>query len=171
MRSPEQRSESGNAASGTLQTVDGRHLLRFERRLAHSPERVWRAITEPDQLEKWFPAAVDVDLVTGGKMVFTFREKDVDSPDGQVTELDPPRVFAFDWGHENLRFELRPEGQGCVLVFTHRFEDRSGAARFAAGWHLCLDVLEAELDGRQTPWAPGDRWNELYGGIYETAFN
>lgn len=171
MSTPDQRPQPGEAASGTLRTVDGRLVLRSERRLAHSPERVWRAITEPDQLEKWFPAAVEVDLVTGGKMRFTFREKDVDSPDGRVTELDPPRVFAFDWGHENLRFELHPEPRGCLLVFTNTFDDRSKSARVGAGWHLCLDMLEVELDGRTLPWEPGERWWQLYGDIYETAFD
>ena len=34
-------------AHGTLETVDGRPALRFERRLPHSVERVWRAISEP----------------------------------------------------------------------------------------------------------------------------
>ncbi len=33
--------------NGTLQTIDGRPALRFERRLDHSIERVWRAVTEP----------------------------------------------------------------------------------------------------------------------------
>ena len=44
---------------GTLETIDGRPALRFERTLAHSVERVWRAISEPAELERWFPAAAD----------------------------------------------------------------------------------------------------------------
>ena len=35
-------------------TKDGsRYTLRFERRLAHSPKKVWRVLTERDQLKKW----------------------------------------------------------------------------------------------------------------------
>ena len=41
---------------GTLETIDGRPALRFQRRLAHPVDRVWRAITEPDELEDWFVA-------------------------------------------------------------------------------------------------------------------
>jgi uncharacterized protein YndB with AHSA1/START domain len=172
MDTPDQRSQPDDAARGTVETVGGRLVLRYERRLAHPPERVWRAITEPAQLEKWFPAAVEMeDLVAGGVMHFTFREKDVDSPDGRITELDPPRVLAFDWGPENLRFELRPEPHGCLLVFTNTLDDRSKLARVGAGWHLCLDLLEAELDGRAVPWDPDERWKRLYGDIYETAFD
>ena len=44
--------------NGTLQTIDGRPALRFERRLAHPIERVWRAVTEPAELARWFVAPV-----------------------------------------------------------------------------------------------------------------
>jgi hypothetical protein len=112
-----------------------------------------------------------MDFVTGGKMRFTFLDKDVDTPNGRITELDPPRVFAFDWGQENLRFELLPEGDGCLLVFVNALDDRSKLGRVGAGWHLCLDVLEANLDGHQLPWKPEERWSRLYDDIYEGAFD
>jgi uncharacterized protein YndB with AHSA1/START domain len=44
---------------GTLETIDGRPALRFDRTLAHSVERVWRAVTDPKELERWFPTAAD----------------------------------------------------------------------------------------------------------------
>ena len=50
---------------GTLETIDGRPALRFERTLAHSVERVWRAISDPAELERWFPAAADWTPATG----------------------------------------------------------------------------------------------------------
>jgi hypothetical protein len=77
--------------------------------------------------------------------------------EGVVTELDPPRVFAFTQdpsavlpreGNNHLRFELRPDGDGCLLVFTHAFHDRPHAAANAAGWHACFDALEMVVDGR-----------------------
>ncbi len=43
---------------GTLQTIDGRPALRFERHLAHSVQRVWRAVTEPSEVAQWFVAPV-----------------------------------------------------------------------------------------------------------------
>jgi hypothetical protein len=36
--------------TGTLETIDGRPALRFERRNSHSVERVWRALTDPSEL-------------------------------------------------------------------------------------------------------------------------
>ena len=44
--------------TGSLETVDNRPALRFERRLDHSVERVWSAVTEPAELERWFVAPV-----------------------------------------------------------------------------------------------------------------
>jgi hypothetical protein len=50
---------------GTLETIDGRPALRFDRTLAHSVERVWRAITDPTELQRWFPATADWTPATG----------------------------------------------------------------------------------------------------------
>jgi uncharacterized protein YndB with AHSA1/START domain len=41
--------------NGSLETVDNRPALRFERHLDHAVERVWRAITEPEELRRWYP--------------------------------------------------------------------------------------------------------------------
>jgi uncharacterized protein YndB with AHSA1/START domain len=90
--------------------IDARPTLRFERRLAHPVDEVWRAITEPDQLGEWFPCQVEVDLRVGGSMKFVFAQMTL--PDGastmlgEVTELDPQRRFSFTWGEDHLRFSL-----------------------------------------------------------------
>jgi hypothetical protein len=68
-------------------------------------------------------------------------------PEGEVIEFDPPRVLAHSWGDDQLRWELEPHADGCLLVLTHTFDDRFKAARDAAGWHLCLDALSAKLEG------------------------
>ncbi len=35
-----------------------RYTLALERRLPHSPEKVWRVVTEKELLHRWFPAHV-----------------------------------------------------------------------------------------------------------------
>jgi hypothetical protein len=49
--------------------------LRLERRYDHRVERVWRALTDSDQLDKWFPPGEDL----------------------QVTESQPPSLLAGSW--------------------------------------------------------------------------
>ncbi|MFD8457256.1 SRPBCC family protein [Streptomyces antimycoticus] len=130
-------------------TGGGRSALRLERRLAHPPEKVWRALTDPAQLVHWFPSEVQVELEVGGRMGFVFPGREAPDMDGVVTELDPPHVFTFTWGEDELRWELRPEGDGCVLTLTHTFGDRFGAASFASGWHACITGLAALLGGEE----------------------
>ncbi|MGH3448361.1 MAG: SRPBCC domain-containing protein [Nocardioidaceae bacterium] len=76
----------------TLQTIEGKPGLRFERRLAHPPEKVWRAVTDPAQMKHWFPASVETELRAGASMRFSFGEDfdlDGEYADGQILELDP----------------------------------------------------------------------------------
>ncbi len=155
----------------TFAQIENRPALRFERRLAHPVDAVWRAITDPDELWHWFPSGVEVDLRVGGAMTFTFRElKLSEQPTtigGEVTDLDPSRLFGFWWGGDHLRFELEPLDGGAAtrLRFTVLLDAREKAARDAAGWHVCLDRLAGHLSGDPTE-APGSEptseWRVLY---------
>jgi uncharacterized protein YndB with AHSA1/START domain len=131
-----------------LRTANGRSVLHMERRLAHPPEKVWRAITEPTHISQWFPADMEMDVRVGGKISFVFRHGEGPTIDGMITEFDPPRFFAYTWGDNELRWELRADGDGCLLIFEQVFDDRYGAASFASGWQVCIDALEALLAGR-----------------------
>ena len=126
----------------SLQARDGRSVLRMERWLKHSPEKVWRAMTEPERLADWFPATVVPELREGGRVEFGFGD------DGVVTDIEPPRLIAYTWGGDHLRWELHPDGEGTRLVLLHTFDDRAGAASFGAGWHTCMVALDLALDGR-----------------------
>src|SRR3954451_1294708 len=91
---------------------DGRPALRFERRLPHPIERVWRAVSEPAELERWFPAVVPW-TPRPGETFEAFGQR------GEVTAVEPPQLLAWDFGEERYRFELAHDGDGCLLVFTH----------------------------------------------------
>jgi uncharacterized protein YndB with AHSA1/START domain len=151
--------------NGTYLEIDGRPALRFERSLPHPADKVWRAITDPGEIRQWFPAAVDYQQRVGARMSFRFDDPDAPPTDGEVTELEPPRLFAFDWGGEQLRFELEPAGDGCRLLFTHFLSERIQAARDAAGWEMCLAELDRLLagDGAEAPGTGATpEWRELY---------
>ena len=126
--------------TGRLETVDGRPALRFERHLDHSVERVWRAVTEPAELARWFVSAVNWKPEAGE--VF-----EAHGQSGKIIELEAPRVIAYTWGRELFRFDLRSEADGCVLLFIHVFDDRALAAQHAAGWERYLKRLDRHLRG------------------------
>jgi uncharacterized protein YndB with AHSA1/START domain len=146
----------------TLRTIDGKPVLRFERRLRHSPAKVWRAVSDPAELAHWFPAAVEAELTPGAPMRFTFPEEAVvdGAWDGEVLEVDPPKVYMFRWSQDVLRFELLPDGDGCRLIFTQTIGGgrigELGAGRTATGWDTCLAALTGLLDG--VPVAPREDW-------------
>lgn len=154
--------------SATMDTIGGRPVLRFERRLAHPPDKVWKAITDPAEMAHWFPAKVETELKVGATVRFHMDE--IDDTTGEIVELDPPKLFVFRWDGDLLRFELIPDGSGCRMVFSHTLSGSAtwGDARFsaqhAAGWDGCLDLLAGRLDGVEVD-SSMDDWfgrNERY---------
>ena len=129
----------------TLHTGPGRPSVRFERRLRQSPESVWRALTDREELKSWFPT----DIVTeewklGATLKFEFRQNEGPSMTGTVLEFDEPRLLSFSWGDDILRFELTPApGGGTLLVLIDEVGGQI-AARNAAGWGVCLDRMEGK---------------------------
>jgi uncharacterized protein YndB with AHSA1/START domain len=156
----------------TLSTINGEPTLRFERRLRHAPAKVWRAVSDPAEMRHWFPAAVQAELRPGAPMRFTFPDEAVVAGtwDGEVLEVDEPKIFMFRWNQDVLRIELIPDGDGCRLVFTQTLGGGGvlGAGRTAAGWDTCLDALTAQLDGTEpaerTDWlTPMEHYIEKFG--------
>ena len=51
---------------GRFEQVGDRWQIQFTRSLAHSPEKVWRALTDPEQRKAWFPDTSIGDFTTAG---------------------------------------------------------------------------------------------------------
>jgi uncharacterized protein YndB with AHSA1/START domain len=148
---------------GEFQTTGDQATLVFQRRLAHSVAKVWRALTEAEHLEAWFPCSIEGERTAGSALQFSFREMPDLKLEGEVLAWDPPHRFEFKWGPDLLRFELEPDGDGCVLTLTDIFEEIGKGARDAAGWHVCLENLVDALDGRQPrpDRTSGDYWRTV----------
>lgn len=125
---------------GTLKTIDGRPALRFERVLAYPVERVWRAVSDPAELERWFPAAVAWTPAPGEAL-------EAYGMTGEITEVEPLRRLAWTFNGEKYSFDLAADGESCRLTFTHVFDDRALGAQTAAGWETYFSRLELHLDG------------------------
>lgn len=161
----------------TLERLDGQARLRFTRRLEHPPEAVWPALTEADDLAAWFPADIEGGWEPGAQRRFTFRDPDeaaealeVDEAPvlgGEVVACEPCRHLEYTWGGDTLRFDLKPDGDGTILRLTVTFEQIGKAARDAAGWHACLDLLAAGLAGAPPDFEPEERWAQVHPAYVE----
>jgi uncharacterized protein YndB with AHSA1/START domain len=152
---------------GRLAQKDGQWSLRFERRLPHPPEKVWRALVEPEHLAAWFPSSIEGERAAGASLRFVFPGTQAPAIDGEMLVYDPPSALEYRWGDELLRFDLHAEGGGCLLTFVNTFDEIGKAARDAAGWHACLDVLAVHLAGETAPWTPEARWQDVHAGYVE----
>src|SRR6516225_5200708 len=124
---------------GTLAKAGDQWTLTFTRRLSHPPEKVWRAVTEPEHLAAWFPQEIVGDRRPGAHLRFVSSVGDGFS--GEMLVFDPPSIMELTWGTDRLRIELQPDDNGTLLTLTDVFSDLGTAARDAAGWHECLDRL------------------------------
>ena len=159
-------------ADGTLETRDGRHVLRYERRLAHPVDRVWAALTQPSELRGWL-AHADLELVAGGRVQLRWLNTDDQGnsavANGTITALDPPCLLELDTDpHGLLRWELREADGGTALTFIVSVAAPSDAVDLArAGWHIHLEHLADALDGRPVDWPAWSaehrpRWEEVH---------
>lgn len=118
------------------------------KQLRHAPQSVWRALTDPAQLREWAPFDTDGDLGTAGA---TVQLNTVGTPtpiisETKIRQADAPHLLEYDWGDGVLRWELEDFGGGTRLTLWHNI-DRRYISMGAAGWHICLDVLDHALSG------------------------
>jgi len=152
---------------GILEPVGDRWRVVFTRMLAHAPEKVWCALTEPEHLSRWFPTEIIGERTAGATLRFEFRERQYPGFDGRMLVCDPPRRLEFVWGEDVVRFELTPSGSATVLTLSVTLGELGKAARDGAGWHECLDKLGYALDGTDPPWDGADRWRMVHPGYVE----
>jgi uncharacterized protein YndB with AHSA1/START domain len=159
---------------GTLEQEGDSSILRFERRLAHPPGRVWRALTDDAELAAWFPTTMEGERRTGAPLTYSFRQGEAAPFAGEMLAFVPPSLLELRWADDVLRFELEPDGSGCVLRLRVTFPQLGKAARDGAGWHVCLHRLGLWLAGDadndavdRGPAEPSDLWRVVHAQYVE----
>lgn len=150
----------------SLATFLDEHSIRFERVLPARIEAAWSYLTEPDLLATWLAQAV-IELREGGKVEFTFDTDPAlnsysvgDTVTGVIDQVTPPQHLTYSWDFSTPRlnkvhqthvgFELEEcedceEKTACIL--THTRISTEERARFAVGWQVHLEILDARLKG------------------------
>ena len=144
--SDRQQYTPGPANGASIQKEGDKWTLVLVRQLRHPPEKVWQALTDPAHLREWAPFVVDGSLGTVGA---TVKLSWVGAPtplETTVTRADAPKLLEYNWGGQDIRWELEPLAGGTRLTLWHNI-DRRFIAMGAAGWHICFDVLDRFLGG------------------------
>jgi uncharacterized protein YndB with AHSA1/START domain len=132
----------GPAAGARIRKDGEKWTLVLVRQLRHAPDKVWQALTDPAELHEWAPYDVDRNLGTAGTAVKLTWIGTPNALDTTVTRADPPRVLEYN----DMRWELEPIAGGTRLTLWAGL-DRRYISMGAAGWHICLDVLDHEMAG------------------------
>ncbi len=129
-------------------------------------ERVWDAVTKPEQLAHWFGVVSSMDFRVGGAIQFT-RDNHLCPYPGVIEMIEPKQRFAFRWpsyavAHPELTFDTAPstrveitleeQAEGTLLTLVE-----SGFASLPEelyrgnqdGWQACLNGLRAYLQSQE----------------------
>ncbi|HVV48944.1 MAG TPA: SRPBCC domain-containing protein [Polyangia bacterium] len=137
----------GPAAGAEIRKDGDTWTLVLVRELRHPPAVVWEALTDPAQLAAWAPFDANRNLGAAGPVKLTT----VGAPRPQVSDCtvkraEPPTLLEYSWGDGDLRWQLEARGDGTRLTLWHNI-NRAWIAAGAAGWHICVDVLDRLLAG------------------------
>ena len=119
-----------------------------------SPERVFQALIEKADLERWFVQKAEVDLRPGGAIRFEWAPDAVEI--GTILVLDPPHRLSYSWetlepSPTTITFELTAENDGTRLHLIHtgigEGEDWDNYyTSINSGWSVHLKNLTAWLE-------------------------
>jgi uncharacterized protein YndB with AHSA1/START domain len=139
----------GAASAARIQKDGEKWTLVVVRDLHHPPAKVWTALTDPEHLREWAPFNSDKSLGTvGTAKLSTVGARTPQVSETHVKRADEPKLLEFNWGGQDIRWELEPLGaDGTRLTLWHNI-DRQFISMGAAGWHICFDVLARLLDGQ-----------------------
>lgn len=138
-------------------TVDHQtHTIRFERRLAAPPERVFAAWTEPRQIELWWDptgaplARCEIDLRVGGAFTFVGQSHPDRPFSGVYRAIEPPSRLMFDAMGAEGRVALTPADGGTAMVVEIACASAEHLQQFVAmgvaeGTSRTLDNLVAHI--------------------------
>jgi uncharacterized protein YndB with AHSA1/START domain len=122
----------------------------MERELPHSPDKVWRALTQPHLIEAWLMKA-DFQPTLGHRFSFQAEWGVVDC---EVTAVEPGRSLAYTWTARGLdsvvTWTLTPTPAGTHLRMEQTGFRRDHPQAYGGamvGWPRFLGRLEEVLAG------------------------
>ena len=129
----------------------------IERDIAHPPEKIWRALTEPHLIAEWLMKN-DFRPDIGHRFNLTGEWGGV--LDCEVLDIEPHRTLSYSWNfsHDDAAFDLRsvvtftltPTAAGTHLRVEQsgfRPEQKQAFGGAKLGWQQFLEKLETLVAG------------------------
>ena len=140
----------------------------FDRKLAHEPEQVWQMLTDNQKIQRWFSGLQIEEPGKGGYLTFDMGHGNFEKM--AITDYEERERLGFEWGEDHVLFELTPEEGGTRLKLVETIQTLTDhTPKDVAGWHVCLDVLQALLDKkgieRTLEW---EHWYPEYKRLFES---
>ena len=151
-------------SDGTAPVADGTAV--FEVFIKTTPERLWEAITDPQQRAKYSFGVQTRSDWTAGSTYEAGVPGVVDIASGTNVEVDPPRLLVqtFDalWsddvkaqGTTRVTWEIEPVGSSCRLTVTHDQLPASANSELYGGWPMILSGLKTWIETGELLDTPG----------------
>ncbi len=137
----------------------------FEIFIKTTPERLWEAITDPQQRARYsFGSAVESDWTEGSG--YTAKAGGFELSRGTNVVVDPPRLlvqtFEALWADEvraqgptRVTWEIEPVGSSCRLTVVHDQLPADANAQLYGGWPMVLSGLKTLLETGEDLDTPG----------------
>lgn len=155
----------GTRILGSLESADGKGIVRMEDRLDTDIDDVWSALTDRTRLARWL-GEVEGQLRVGGKFRARFFASGWEGT-GRVEACEPPRHLLLLTKHERAQNEqameatLTPDGHQTVLIWEERGMPLEHLAGYGAGIQIHVEDLVDYLAGRERRDAEA-RFDELH---------
>ena len=140
--------------------------LKLSRTFEADPEFVFRALTHPDLIKKWFGPhgytcpEVEVDLCIGGKYHIEMKPPDgeIIKLNGVYTVVNPPNALEYTWQWDEpdatetgVKVNLNPSGNNTeVFVIQGQFTSTESKEGHEQGWLASFDRLKEVLQAQKT---------------------
>jgi uncharacterized protein YndB with AHSA1/START domain len=144
----------------------------YEIYIKTTPERLWRAITDPEIRAKYnFGAGVTSDWTPGSHFQMGQPAGGGLLGEGENLEVDPPRrlvqTMVALWGddvksegYSRITWDIEPVGDSCRLLITHDQLREGANDQLYGGWPMILSGLKTWLETGELLTTPGSL---LYG--------
>jgi uncharacterized protein YndB with AHSA1/START domain len=139
----------------------------FEIYIKTTPERLWKAITDPEMRSKYsFGNRIASDWTRGSRYEATNPGASGVLVEGENVEVDPPRRLVQTmralWGEDvksegtsRVTFEIEPVGDSCRLIVTHDQLREGANEELYGGWPMILSGLKTLLETGELLTTPG----------------